>query len=117
MKKKWPFIFHTLFIWVMYIMMLYVAKFAIPETASLSMNAVLISFVIGTFSYAATNGGIGAYPIAIQQALLLYGISESGGASFGWIMWTSQTLMVLVFGGLSFLFLPLYNRKISKKSR
>ena len=67
MKKKWPFIFHTLFIWVMYIMMLYVAKFAIPETASLSMNAVLISFVIGTFSYAATNGGIGAYPIAIHK--------------------------------------------------
>ncbi|MDG1805223.1 lysylphosphatidylglycerol synthase transmembrane domain-containing protein [Flavicella sp.] len=113
MKKKWAFIFHTLFIWVMYIMMLYVAKFAIPETADLSINAVLISFVIGTFSYAATNGGIGAYPIAIQSALLLYGINEVAGLSFGWIMWTSQTLMVLVFGGLSFLLLPLYNK--SKK--
>lgn len=114
MKKKWAFIFHTLFIWVMYIMMLYVAKFAIPETADLSINAVLISFVIGTFSYAATNGGIGAYPIAIQSALLLYGINEVAGLSFGWIMWTSQTLMVLVFGGLSFLLLPLYNK--SKKN-
>lgn len=115
MKKKWAFIFHTLFIWVMYILMLYVAKFAIPETANISINAVLISFVIGTFSYAATNGGIGAYPIAIQTALLLYSVSPNAGLSFGWIMWTSQTLMVLVFGGLSFLFLPLYNksRKIS----
>ena len=113
MKKKWAFIFHTLFIWIMYIMMLYVAKFAIPETADLSINAVLISFVIGTFSYAATNGGIGAYPLAIQGALLLYGIDEIAGLSFGWIMWTSQTLMVLVFGGLSFLLLPLYNK--SKK--
>ena len=113
MKKKWAFIFHTLFIWLMYIMMLYVAKFAIPETADLSINAVLISFVIGTFSYAATNGGIGAYPIAIQSALLLYSINEVAGLSFGWIMWTSQTLMVLVFGGLSFLLLPLYNK--SKK--
>lgn len=110
MKKKWAFIFHTLFIWVMYILMLYVAKFAIPETADISINAVLISFVIGTFSYAATNGGIGAYPIAIQSALLLYGVSDIAGLSFGWIMWTSQTLMVLIFGGLSFLFLPIYNR-------
>ena len=111
MEKKWAFIFHTLFIWVMYILMLYTAKFAIPATANISINAVLISFVIGTFSYAATNGGIGAYPIAIQSALLLYGVSENDGLSFGWIMWTSQTLMVLVFGGLSFLFLPFYNKK------
>jgi uncharacterized protein (TIRG00374 family) len=112
MQKKWAFLGHTIFIWAMYILMLYVAKFAIPETANLSINAVLISFVIGTFSYAATNGGVGAYPIAIQQALLLYGISNAGGTSFGWIMWSSQTLMVLVFGGLSFLFLPIYNKSI-----
>lgn len=111
MKKKWAFIFHTLFIWLMYILMLYTATFALPETTGLSINAILISFVIGSLSYAATNGGIGAYPIAIQSALLLYGISENGGLSFGWIMWTSQTLMVLLFGGLSFLFLPIYNRE------
>ena len=114
MKKKWAFLFHTFFIWTMYILMLYVSKFALPETAGISINGVLISFVIGTFSYAATNGGIGAYPIAIQSALLLYGVSEVAGLSFGWIMWTSQTLMVLVFGGLSFLFLPIYNRKHNK---
>lgn len=113
MKKKWAFIFHTLFIWVMYIFMLYAAKFALPETAHLSMNAVLISFIMGTFSFAATNGGIGAYPIAIQSALLLYGVSEVAGLSFGWIMWASQTIMVLFFGGLSFLLLPIYNK--SKK--
>lgn len=111
MKKKWAFIFHTFFIWIMYVLMLYVAKFAIPETADISINAVLISFIIGTFSYAATNGGIGAYPIAIQSAVLLYGVSEIAGLSFGWIMWTSQTLMVLVFGGLSLLLIPVYNRK------
>lgn len=110
MKKKWAFIFHTLFIWVSYVLMMYVATFAIPETTGLSINAILISFVIGSMSYAATNGGIGSYPLAIQQALLLYGISEVAGLSFGWIMWASQTLMVLLFGGLSFLFLPIYNR-------
>lgn len=111
MKKKWAFIFHTFFIWTMYVLMLYVAKFAIPETADISINAVLISFIIGTFSYAATNGGIGAYPIAIQSAVLLYGVSEVAGLSFGWIMWTSQTIMILVFGGLSLLLIPVYNRK------
>lgn len=111
MKKKWAFIFHTLLIWILYVLMLYTATFALPETTGISLNAVLISFVIGSMSYAATNGGIGSYPLAIQQALLLYGVSEVAGLSFGWIMWTSQTLMVLFFGGLSFLLLPLYNRE------
>jgi glycosyltransferase 2 family protein len=111
MKKVGPFIFHTIVIWACYILMLYTATFALPETTGISWNAILISFVIGSFSYAATNGGIGAYPIAIQQSLLLYGISALDGLSFGWIMWTSQTIMVLIFGGLSFLFLPLYNKE------
>ena len=68
-------------------------------------------FVIGSFSYAATNGGIGAYPIAIQQSLLLYELPLLDGLSFGWIMWASQTIMVLIFGGLSFLFLPYTTKK------
>jgi glycosyltransferase 2 family protein len=111
MRKKGAFIFHTFLIWTLYVGMLYVASFALPETSGISPNAVLIAFIIGSFSYAATNGGIGSYPLAIQQALLLYGVSEIAGLSFGWIMWTSQTLMILIFGGLSFALLPLYNKK------
>lgn len=111
MKKKWAYLFHTFFIWTLYLLMLYTAAFAIPETAHISLNAILISFVMGSMSYAATTGGIGSYPFAVQQALLLYGVSGVAGLSFGWIMWTSQTVMILVFGGLSFLFLPIYNKE------
>jgi len=31
--------------------------------------------------------------------------------SFGWIMWTSQTLMIIIFGGLSLIILPFVNDK------
>ncbi|NNL81941.1 MAG: flippase-like domain-containing protein, partial [Winogradskyella sp.] len=31
MEKKWPFIAHTIFIWVMYVLMFYVTTFAVPE--------------------------------------------------------------------------------------
>ena len=110
MKKKWAFIFHTLFIWVMYVLMFYVTTFALPETTHLAFGAIIVGFVVGGLSMALTNGGLGTYPIFVAGALTLYGIEENPALAFGWIMWTAQTLMVLVFGGLSFLVLPIYNK-------
>ncbi|WP_417443521.1 lysylphosphatidylglycerol synthase transmembrane domain-containing protein [Joostella sp.] len=110
MKNKWLFIFYTLCIWVLYIAMFWVIKYSIPETTSLPLNAILASFVAGAFAMTATNGGIGLYPIAVSKILLIYGISETSGDAFGWIMWSSQTLMVVIFGALSFLLLPIYNK-------
>jgi hypothetical protein len=42
---------------------------------------------------------------------MLFGISKQGGEAFGWITWGTQTLLIIIVGGLSFLFLPIYNRK------
>ena len=111
MKKKWAFIFHTVFIWLMYVLMFYVVSFALPETTNLPFGAIIVGFVVGGLSMALTNGGLGSYPIFVASALILYHIEENPARAFGWIMWTAQTLMVLVFGGLSFLFLPIYNRE------
>ena len=110
MKKKWAFIFHTLFIWVMYVLMFYAVTFALPETTHLPFGAIIVGFVVGGLSMALTNGGLGTYPVFVASALTLYGIDENPALAFGWIMWTAQTLMVLVFGGLSFLVLPIYNK-------
>jgi glycosyltransferase 2 family protein len=109
MEKKWSYLFYTFSIWTLYVLMLYVVVFAFPETSHLGLDAILICFIMGTFSFATTSGGIGAYPFVIQQALLLYAIPETVGASFGWIAWTSQTILIIVFGGLSFLLLPILN--------
>jgi hypothetical protein len=111
MKKKKEFLFHTLFIWTMYLLMFYVIKYAIPETNSLSLAGFMAAFIAGSFAITTTNGGIGVYPIAMGAVLLLFGINQQAGEAFGWIMWGSQTLMVVILGGLSFLFLPIYNQK------
>ncbi|HBK71448.1 MAG TPA: TIGR00374 family protein [Flavobacteriaceae bacterium] len=110
MKKKWAFIFHTVFIWLMYVLMFYAVTFAIPETSNLPFEAIVVGFVVGALSMALTNGGLGTYPVFVAGALILYNIDDNPARAFGWIMWTAQTLMVLLFGGLSFLFLPIYNR-------
>lgn len=110
MKKKWAFIFHTVFIWTMYVLMFYVVTFALPETTHLAFGAIIVGFVVGGLSMAVTNGGLGTYPVFVASALTLYGIDENPALAFGWIMWTAQTAMVLVFGGLSFVILPIYNK-------
>ena len=111
MKKKWAFIFHTVFIWLMYVLMFYTVTFALPETTNLPFAAIIVAFVVGGFSMALTNGGLGTYPVFVASALILYNIDDNPARAFGWIMWTAQTLMVIIFGGLSFLLIPIYNRK------
>ncbi|QXP73298.1 flippase-like domain-containing protein [Tenacibaculum sp. AHE15PA] len=109
MKNKWAFIFHTVFIWLMYILMFWATIPAI-DGLSVPLGGVLIGFIAGGFSIAATNGGIGLYPVAVAGALALFGIAEEPATAFGWIMWTAQTAMIIVFGGLAFLLLPIYNK-------
>ncbi len=103
MPHKWWYLAHTIAIWVLYLAMFYVCIFAIPDTDSMPISAVLCAFVAGSFAVAFTNGGLGAYPYLISQVLLLFGYSAVVGTAFGWIVWLSQTLLVIVFGLLCFL--------------
>ena len=109
MKNKWAFIFHTLFIWAMYVAMFWATIPAI-EGLNLPFGGILIGFIAGGFSIAATNGGIGLYPIAVAGALALFNVPTETATAFGWIMWTAQTAMIVIFGGLAFLLLPIYNK-------
>lgn len=111
MKQKGAFLFHTFFIWGMYILMFYILIFTLPATSSLPFGVIMVGFVVGSFAISATNGGIGVYPIAIGAILMLFGISKEAGEAFGWITWGTQTLLVIIIGGLSFLFLPILNRQ------
>ncbi|OAD46659.1 hypothetical protein LPB303_01615 [Polaribacter atrinae] len=109
MKNKWAFIFHTVFIWVMYVAMFWATIPAI-EGLHVPFGGILIGFIAGGFSIAATNGGIGLYPIAVAGALALFDVPTEPATAFGWIMWTAQTAMIIVFGGLAFFALPIYNK-------
>lgn len=110
MKNKWAFIGHTFFIWGMYISMFYVCIYVLPETSQISLGAVITAFVVGSMTVAFTNGGFGTYPFLVAEILLLFQVPETVGVAFGWIVWTSQTILIIVSGSLAFLFLPILNR-------
>ena len=110
MKKKWAFIFHTVFIWTMYIAMFWATIPAI-NGLEVPVGGILVGFIAGGFSIAATNGGIGLYPLAVASAFELFGVLEEPATAFGSVMWAAQTAMIIIFGGLAFLLLPLVNKK------
>ena len=111
MKDKWSYIFHSFFIWFSYLVMFYVTIFALPETANITFDVVIMGFIFGTLAVGFTNGGLGAYPLAIAMIFSLYGISNDIGVAFGWLIWTSQTLLTIFLGLLSYLLLPILNKK------
>lgn len=111
MQHKWAFIGHTLFIWVMYLAMFYLTALSVSDLDGMSIGAILIAFIAGSFTVAATNGGVFVYPIAVAAALEIFDFALEPSMAFGWIMWSSQALMVIICGSLSFLLLPIYNRR------
>lgn len=111
MKDKWKYIFHSFFIWFSYLAMFYVTIFALPETSEISFDIVVMGFIFGTLAVGFTNGGLGAYPLAVASIFSLYGISEGIGTAFGYLIWVSQTLLTIFLGLLSYLLLPLLNKK------
>ena len=114
MQNRIYYIAHTIFIWSIYLLVFYVMKFSISGTELLDFKSLLISFIFGAISITTTNGGIGVYPLSISMALSFYGLPLETSLAFGWILWTSQTIIVILFGLTSFVLLPIINNKKHK---
>ena len=113
MEKRVPFILHSIFIWLMYILMFWTTSMAFIELREVAFYQFMISFTLAAISIMLSNGGIGIYPLAVEESLGWYGVQSTTGLAFGWVSWLSQTMMVIIFGGLSLFILPFINRKKS----
>ena len=113
MGKRVPFILHSIFIWLMYILMFWATSMAFFELHEVAFYQFMISFTLAAISIMLSNGGIGIYPLAVEESLGWYGVQSTTGLAFGWVSWLSQTMMVIIFGGLSLFILPFINRKKS----
>ena len=116
LKNPFGFIFHTVLIWAMYFLMSYTCFFSLQATTSLGLSAGMFVLVVGGIGMSApVQGGIGAYHLLVSQGLILYGIAQDHGLAFATLMHTSQTLVVIFFGGLAFLYLFLKKRNAEIK--
>lgn len=116
-KKPMVFVLHSLFIWLMYFSMVYVCYFAMPETANLPIASGFTILIFGSVGIILVPGGIGIYPLIVAKVLLLYGVAEIYGYSFGWIIWIGQTAMLLAWGLISLILLPIFNKKSDRDAK
>ena len=114
LKKRKAFIAHTIFIWAMYLLQVYVGFYALSETSHLGIGAAFSVLSLSTLAMIIAPGGIGAFPVAVQQVLLIYSVDN---ISFGWLMWGVNTSIIIVLGIVSFGLLIYQNKYKNEKKR
>ena len=114
-KKPFWFIFHTLFIWFMYLSMTWIIFFCLPETNHLNLGVGLAVLVFGSIAIVLVQGGIGIYPWIVAEILVLFAIPSTTGYAMGWLLWTGQTVMVILTGLISLTILPIINNTSNAK--
>lgn len=116
LEHPWFYIGHSIFIYIMYFLMMYVVFFSFEPTQNMTFIAGLTAFIMGGLAMLApVQGGIGAWHFMVLNTLALYGLDKMHGKDFALISHTSMNLMLLVFGGLSFILLPLLNHNKNKQ--
>jgi hypothetical protein len=110
-KKPFLFVLYTFMIWLLYLLMAYVVFFSLPETSHLRLDAGLAVLVFGSIGIMIVQGGIGIYPAIAAETLFLWDVAETKGYAMGWLIWSSQTLLIILLGIFSLLLLPVFNRK------
>lgn len=116
MKKRGLFIFHSVFIWTLYLLSARLGFYALQEVAHLGVKPALSIISFGSIGMIVTQGGIGAYQYAVQETLYLYGIDKLIGFTFGWILWLAQTAVILVGGVVCAAILPFMHKKNQNES-
>lgn len=115
-KHKALFLFYTVSIWGLYLLSTTAGIFALHETEHLGVAGGLTTLAIGSVGMIITPGGIGAYPLLVAKLIELYGLDfNTTGTALGWLLWSVQTLIILI-SGLIFSGLFSYKNKKSKAS-
>lgn len=115
LQQRRLFLLHTLFIWTMYLLQIYIGFSAIQDVAHLGLDAACAVLTLATLAMILTPGGLGTFPTAIFLVLVLYKIDPSTGEAFGWLMWGTTTFIILFFG-LLFLGLLFFINKKNKQN-
>lgn len=111
LRRRKLFLAHTVFIWAMYLLQIYVGFFAINATSGLGILPAFSVLTLATLAMILTPGGIGTFPFFVMQTLAIYLIPDQQGKAFGWLMWGASTSIVIVVGFACLLLLPYINKK------
>ncbi|HUQ96146.1 MAG TPA: lysylphosphatidylglycerol synthase transmembrane domain-containing protein [Chitinophagaceae bacterium] len=111
-KHKGLFLFHTSFIWTLYLAATTVGIYALQETSHLGVGGGLTTLALGSVGMLIAPGGIGAYAWIVAKLVGWYGLDETTiGTALGWLLWSVQTMIILLGGLVFFALLSYHNKK------
>lgn len=115
MERKWEFIFHSLIIWLFYILMTWVVVFALKETSDLTFVDGMFLLVIGGLGMSApVTAGFGAYHWITSRGLVfVYGFPLELGGAYAILAHESNSLLTIMLGAVSYLVLMLSGKRIT----
>ncbi len=112
LEKPWLFLFHSINIWFMYFMMMYLTFFSFGPTSHLSALAALTVFVTGGWGIVIPSpGGMGTFHLLVVAVLGMYGINGDDAFSFANINFFSVQIGSNIFLGIvALILLPIINK-------
>jgi len=111
-KQYWAYLFHTLIIWISYLVMFALPFYAIEGTSNVPFSGMLLAFSFGALGISFTNGGMGAYPLLIGITTAYYlqkqGVENADaiGNALGMVIWATQTIFLILLGLISLVLMP-----------
>lgn len=117
-RNKGLFFLHSFLIWTLYLFSTYMGFFAMKELSAFGIKAAMSVLTFGSLGMIIPSpGGIGSYQYAVQQVMLLYGVSAEKGLSLGMLIWVAQTGFIIIAGTICFMLLPVLNKKKNETNR
>lgn len=111
LEKPWAYLGHSILIYFLYFLMMYVVLLSYAPTEHIGALAGLTAFIMGGLAMLMpVQGGIGAWHFMVIETLSIYGLDKIHGQDFALLSHTSMNLMLLITGGLCFILMPLFNR-------
>ena len=117
LKKRKLFLAHTVFIWSMYLLQIYIGFQAMGGTSHLGIKAACSVLTLATLSMIITPGGIGSFPLFVMETLVIYNIASPVGKAFGWLIWGVSSGIIIIAGLISLMVLPYINRNKNEISQ
>src|SRR6185503_8204644 len=116
LKKRGQFLFYTVLMWGLYLGGGYIGFHALQETQDYGIREAFTVLSAGSIGMTITPGGIGGYAYLLEQTMQIYGLSQGVALAFGWLLWLSNTAVIIIGGLISFAALPWYNKKKLQES-
>lgn len=120
MPGRGRYVLLTVAIWTCYFLETYVCFYAFPFTRELitqpgTWGGILPGLVVFTFGSISmgvpSSGGLGPWNLAVMFGLSLYGVSDTDGSAYSFVVWGSQAIAIIAAGIFSAVWIALRKDK------